>query len=68
MLREYPCCEECLKENKIVEATIVDHGEPHKGDPVKFWDRSKWRCVCKKCHDKKTAQEDGGFGNERKSA
>jgi 5-methylcytosine-specific restriction protein A len=28
-----------------------------------FWDRANWRAMSKQCHDRKTAREDGGFGN-----
>jgi 5-methylcytosine-specific restriction protein A len=47
----------------VVAATVVDHIVPHKGDKVKFWDSSNWQSLCKRCHDAKTATEDGGFGH-----
>jgi 5-methylcytosine-specific restriction protein A len=28
-----------------------------------FWDQSNWQPLCHTCHSKKTAREDGGFGN-----
>jgi 5-methylcytosine-specific restriction protein A len=40
-------------------ATVVDHIQPHKGDLTLFWDRSNWQPLCKRCHDRKTAREDG---------
>lgn len=43
-------------------ASAVDHIIPHKGDKALFWDRSNWQPMCKRCHDRKTATEDGGFG------
>ena len=64
-LRRNPLCTECMKENKITPAKIVDHIVPHKGDMKLFWDRSNWQPLCKRCHDSKTAREDGGFGNEK---
>lgn len=45
-----------------MEASIVDHIIPHKGDKQLFWDRDNWQPLCKKHHDRKTATEDGGFG------
>lgn len=45
-------------------ATMVDHIEPHGGDPVKFWDRSNWQPLCKDCHDSKSATYDGWLGNK----
>lgn len=44
-------------------ATVVDHIEPHRGDATKFWSQENWQPMCKRCHDAKTAAEDGGFGN-----
>lgn len=46
----------------MVAATIVDHKVPHKGDKALFWDSTNWQSLCKPCHDRKTAREDGGFG------
>ena len=50
----------------IVRATVVDHIIPHKGDQKLFWDTRNWQPLCKPCHDKKTATEDGGFGRFQK--
>lgn len=61
-LKSHPLCVECLKEDKVVAATVVDHIIPHKGDQKLFWDTGNWQALCKQCHDKKTAREDGGFG------
>jgi len=36
-LQHEPLCAMCLAEGKVVAARIADHIEPHKGDPVKFW-------------------------------
>ncbi|WP_144469068.1 HNH endonuclease signature motif containing protein, partial [Bacillus pumilus] len=36
---------------------------PHKGDKKLFWDSSNWQPLCASCHNRKTAKEDGGFGN-----
>lgn len=30
-----------------------------------FWDRTNWQGLCKQCHSRKTAAEDGGFGNAK---
>lgn len=43
-------------------ANVVDHIKPHRGDKVLFWDSANWQPLCKECHDRKTATEDGGFG------
>lgn len=57
-LRDNPVCARCMG-----TSAVVDHVKPHKGDETMFWDRTNWQALCKPCHDKKTAQEDGGgFG------
>ncbi|AFM40315.1 restriction endonuclease [Desulfosporosinus acidiphilus SJ4] len=61
-LREHSLCVECLKTGKLTPANVVDHVIPHKGDMVKFWDESNWQSLCKRCHDRKTAKEDGRWG------
>lgn len=61
-LDKHPLCAEHQKLGDVVEATVVDHIVPHKGDKDLFWDRSNWQPLCKPCHDRKTAREDGGFG------
>ena len=60
-LREHPLCEICLKEGKITQANVVDHIKPHKGNKDLFWDENNHQALCKECHDRKTATEDGGF-------
>jgi len=46
-------------------ATVVDHIKPHRGDMKLFWDRGNWQPLCGSCHSRKTARQDGGFGNTR---
>lgn len=61
-LSNNPICVACLAKGFVVEATVVDHIVPHKGDMGLFWDSGNWQALCKACHDRKTAAEDGGFG------
>jgi len=81
-LRSHPLCEDHLALGQYVQATVVDHKVPHRlgeaqasGDADRiaaaqklFWDRGNWQSQCKTCHDRKTASEDGGFGNPRSPA
>ncbi|MCA0944506.1 HNH endonuclease [Salipiger pacificus] len=60
-LRERPWC--CVPDCDRPSDT-VDHNEPHKGDLGLFWDQSNWRPICHRCHSRKTARQDGGFGNK----
>lgn len=65
-LKKNPLCVSCQEEGIITPATVVDHIVPHKGDMKLFWDTSNHQALCKRCHDIKTATEDGGFGNRIK--
>lgn len=57
-------CEECDEGRLRAKlATVTDHKVPHRRDMQLFWQRSNWRAMAKECHDRKTAREDGGFGN-----
>lgn len=61
----HPLCAECEKAGRLTAACIVDHIVPHQGDLALFYDQDNWQPLCKPCHDRKTAAEDGGFGNQR---
>jgi 5-methylcytosine-specific restriction protein A len=64
-LREHPLCEcpDCLAgQKRTIASSVVDHKIPHKGDMKLFWDRSNWQAMSKRCHDSKTAREDGRWG------
>ena len=58
-LAENPNCMECERIGIKKKATIVDHTEPHKGDPVVFWDQRKWQGLCVTCHNTKSGWEVG---------
>lgn len=36
-LADEPLCRMCLAEGRVTPATVCDHVEPHRGDPIKFW-------------------------------
>jgi len=63
-LKAYPICANCERRGRITAATVVDHIIPHRGDDFLFWDESNWQPLCASCHSRKTAKEDGGFGNK----
>ena len=48
-LAKTPICEHCSKRGSIVVATVADHIEPHRGDPLKFW-TGKLQSLCHDCH------------------
>jgi 5-methylcytosine-specific restriction enzyme A len=68
-LRQNPLAVDVFKcfEGRIYPAEVVDHIIPHRGDPVLFWSISNLQGLRKVDHDRKTALEDGGFGNVRKA-
>lgn len=69
-LKTHPLCEcsECQGGKvRVMAATVVDHIQPHRGDQKLFWVKSNWMAMAKECHDRKTARDDGGFGNRRTS-
>lgn len=49
-LQAEPLCRTCDEVGVITPATICDHVEPHRGDPVKFW-AGPFQSLCKPCHD-----------------
>ncbi|WP_423837057.1 HNH endonuclease [Sutterella wadsworthensis] len=55
-----------MKQGRLTLATDVDHIKPHRGDPILLFDEKNLQALCHACHSRKTASEDGGFGNERK--
>jgi len=56
-LRRHPLCVECLQEDRVVAATIVDHIIPHRGDHRLFWDEGNWQALCAPHHDSKRGRE-----------
>ncbi|RVV99714.1 HNH endonuclease [Mesobaculum littorinae] len=52
-----PLCVDCGQLGGVEPAVEVDHIERHRGDPAKFWDRSNWQPLCRRCHSRKTARE-----------
>lgn len=66
-LSEHPLCREHERRGELAAATVVDHIKPHRGDMALFWSRSNWQPLCAACHSAKTAREDGGFGNTKKT-
>jgi 5-methylcytosine-specific restriction protein A len=65
-LAKHPLCEcnECKTMGRLLPATVVDHIIPHKGNKGLFWDQANWQAMSKKCHDRKTAREDGRWGRD----
>ena len=64
-LQKHPYCIECYRQGRIRPATDVDHIKPHKGNHFLMWNEENLQPLCHECHSRKTAREDGGFGNER---
>lgn len=60
-LREHPLCMDCEKRGRVTPASVVDHidGNAHNNEPGNL------AALCASCHSRKTARQDGGFGNPR---
>jgi 5-methylcytosine-specific restriction protein A len=56
-LARHPLCAACRAQGCVVQATVVDHVVPHRGDQRLFWDETNWAPACKPCHDAKSARE-----------
>ena len=56
-LRAHPLCVDCEGLGLVVQASEVDHKEPHRGDRALFWARGNWQSLCKRCHSRKTMRE-----------
>ena len=61
-IEENSYCAHCGADGVLAVELVVDHIVPHRGDKSLFWNRRNWQALCKSCHNKKTAREDGGFG------
>ena len=63
-LAQNPLCTYCQDEGITTPAVDVDHIEPHKGDPVLFWDVSNWQGLCKHHHQSTKARIERGQQRE----
>lgn len=48
-LKHEPLCRFCEGQGLTTLANVVDHVEPHRGDPTKFWHGSL-QSLCANCH------------------
>ncbi|MFA5593217.1 MAG: HNH endonuclease [Micavibrio sp.] len=62
VLQEQPLCALCAQAGLVKAASVVDH---INGDALDN-DRSNLQALCASCHARKTAREDGGFGNPKR--
>lgn len=57
-LQKHPLCTICeYDEGRVIEARVVDHIIPHRGDMALFWDTDNWQPLCTPHHNRKTMQE-----------
>ena len=55
----------CATPGCVSRATDCDHIIPHRGDWALFIEPRNHQALCHSCHSRKTAREDGGFGNRK---
>lgn len=66
-LSRNPWCMDPYQIHNLREpASCVDHIASVKQAPERYWDTTNHQSLCQRCHSKKTAMEDGGFGRARK--
>lgn len=64
-LAEHPLCENFEECHNFAEH--VDHIKRIESeDDVLFYDENNLQALCKRCHSRKTAKQDGAFGNAKK--
>lgn len=64
-LRQNPLCALHWAKGQIVQAKIVDHIVPHRGDQKLFWDQTNWQPMCEPCHNShKQSEEKLGYSKE----
>lgn len=62
-LEEEPYCAMCLQAGQRTPATVCDHVEPHRGDPIKFYG-GPFQSLCAMHHDRhKQRLEIRGFSS-----
>jgi 5-methylcytosine-specific restriction protein A len=59
VLAAHPICCACQR----ARSTHADHKIPHGGDWKLRFSIRNGQGLCHKCHSRKTASQDGGFGN-----
>ena len=62
-----PLCRECFKDGRLTPMDCVDHIVPMNGpDDPRWYDQTNHQALCTPCHSRKTANEDGAFGNVKR--
>lgn len=62
-LAREPLCRQHGKAGRVVAANEVDHVDGNDADSSP----GNLQSLCKTCHSRKTAREQGGFGNRRRN-
>jgi 5-methylcytosine-specific restriction protein A len=60
--RDMFTCQECGRIEGDTSKLVAHHKNPHKGDPVLFWDEEKIETVCCPCHDGPIKARERGTG------
>lgn len=64
-LKNNPLCEVCKAAGIIRVAQELDHVEPVKDAPARFWDVSNFAAICRAHHELKSAAENSDESPER---
>ncbi len=61
-LKQHPLCADCEACGRVEPAVDVDHQVPIAVDPSRRLDPSNLSSLCRRCHNRKTAQQRPGGG------
>jgi 5-methylcytosine-specific restriction endonuclease McrA len=50
-MRDGFTCQHCGRLEGNTSLLVANHKQPHRGDPVLFWDEGNIETACKPCHD-----------------
>jgi len=62
VLADEPLCRVCASKRRITAASCVDHIDGNASNNA----RENLQALCSRCHSRKTAAENGGYGNPKR--
>ena len=65
-LKDHPLCVYCMNEGRPVQATVVDHIAPHRGDMELFWKQGNHQSLCATHHNSIKQREEKKAARRRK--
>jgi 5-methylcytosine-specific restriction protein A len=60
-LAKHPLCQRCESFGRVRAASLVDHNPPCGDSVSAFWDPTRYRSLCAKCHAAVRAEQKRGY-------